>query len=73
TSHSKVEETGKKVNGLDLLLEAEKYKIQQLKEQMSTLEKKCVDYTMARYLKWHQNLRHSRQELQAQSFITNGR
>ncbi|KAK4839218.1 hypothetical protein QYF36_020142 [Acer negundo] len=29
--------------------------------------------SMARFLNWHQNLRHSRQELQARSYTTNGR
>ncbi|KAJ8759706.1 hypothetical protein K2173_009807 [Erythroxylum novogranatense] len=42
-SHSKAEDAGKKVNELELLLEAEKYRIQELEEQISTLEKKCLD------------------------------
>ncbi|KAH7533609.1 hypothetical protein FEM48_Zijuj04G0149900 [Ziziphus jujuba var. spinosa] len=42
-SHSKVEGAGKKVSELELLLEAEKYRIQELEEQISTLEKKYSD------------------------------
>ncbi|CAH9104587.1 unnamed protein product [Cuscuta europaea] len=42
-SHSKVEETGKKVSELELLLETEKYRFKELEEQIVTLEKKCED------------------------------
>ncbi|KAL6983190.1 hypothetical protein U1Q18_016583 [Sarracenia purpurea var. burkii] len=42
-SHSKVEDAGKKVSEMELLLEADKYRIQELEEQISKLEKKCGD------------------------------
>ncbi|KAF5748867.1 myosin-9-like [Tripterygium wilfordii] len=42
-SHSKVEYAGKKVNELELLLEAEKYRIQELEEQIISLEKERAD------------------------------
>ncbi|CAK9135552.1 unnamed protein product [Ilex paraguariensis] len=40
-SHSKGEEASKKVTELELLLDAEKYRIQELEEQLSYFEKKC--------------------------------
>lgn len=42
-SHSKVDDAGKKVGELELLLAAEKYRIQELEDNISTLEKKCGD------------------------------
>ncbi|KAJ7959692.1 Myosin-11 isoform X1 [Quillaja saponaria] len=43
TSHSKLEHADRKVREFELLLEAEKYRIQELEQQISTLEKKCAD------------------------------
>lgn len=42
-SHSKAEEASKRASELELLLETEKYRIQELEEQISALEKKCKD------------------------------
>jgi len=42
-SHSKMEDAGKKVSELELFLETEKYRIHELEDQISTLEKKCGD------------------------------
>ncbi|KAK4804270.1 hypothetical protein SAY86_004087 [Trapa natans] len=42
-SHSKAEDAAKKTSEMELLLEAEKYRIQELEEQISSLEKKCAE------------------------------
>ncbi|XP_027911837.1 putative leucine-rich repeat-containing protein DDB_G0290503 [Vigna unguiculata] len=41
SSNSKLEDSGKKVSELELLLEADKYRIQELEQQISALEDKC--------------------------------
>ncbi|KAJ6700274.1 EARLY ENDOSOME ANTIGEN [Salix purpurea] len=43
TSHSKLEDAGKKAREFALLLEAEKYRVKELEEQNSASERKCVD------------------------------
>ncbi|KAJ6700278.1 EARLY ENDOSOME ANTIGEN [Salix purpurea] len=43
TSHSRLEDAGKKAREFALLLEAEKYRIKELEEQNSASERKCVD------------------------------
>ncbi|KAJ6747742.1 EARLY ENDOSOME ANTIGEN [Salix koriyanagi] len=43
TSHSRLEDAGKKAREFKLLFEAEKYRVKELEEQNSACERKCVD------------------------------